>query len=81
MDSTMSDFPAKLHEDDTQRQQQLIAIVRDNAPGTLDGVAVDGFTAKLILIAAHKLSSAQRRQFLHLPIHKMVAIAYKLATS
>mgnify|MGYP000881412725 CR=1 FL=1 len=80
-EETVTDFPANLTEDDVQRMQTIIQCLKSGQSCQLDGVDIDTFSARLILLAAHKLSKEQRMEFFHLPIQKMIAVSYKMATS
>lgn len=60
--------------------KSIINIAKTGKAEKIDEQYVDGFTAKLIVSVAHKLSTENKKKFFNESIEKMVAIAYQLVT-
>ena len=54
--------------------------MKDKKAADIDGTTVDVYTAALLTKVLRKLSLDNRKKMLALPMEKMVATAYKLAT-
>ncbi len=82
MTPTVSNDPSyvSFDEDYSEKQSQILSIVKDKKPAEIDGTLVDIYTAALLTKVLHKLAPENRKKMLTLPMEKMVATAYKLVT-
>lgn len=82
MTPTVSNDPSyvSFDEDYSEKQSQILSIVKDKKPAEIDGTLVDIYTAALLTKVLHKLAPENRKKMLALPMEKMVATAYKLVT-
>ena len=67
-------------EDYSAKQNKIFSILKDKRAADIDGTTVDVYTAALLTKVLRKLSLDNRKKMLALPMEKMVATAYKLAT-
>lgn len=79
---TVSNDPTYVSFDEnySEKQSQILSIVKDKKPAEIDGTFVDIYTAALLTKVLHKLAPENRKKMLALPMEKMVAAAYKLVT-
>jgi hypothetical protein len=82
MTPTVSNDPTYVSFDEnySEKQNQILSIVKDKKPAEIDGTLVDIYTAALLTKVLHKLAPENRKKMLALPMEKMVAAAYKLVT-
>jgi hypothetical protein len=82
MTPTVSNDPSYVSYDEnySEKQNQILSIVKDRKPAEIDGVMLDIYTAALLTKVLHKLAPENRKKMLALPTEKMVATAYKLVT-
>jgi hypothetical protein len=82
MTPTVSNDPTYVSYDEnySEKQSQILSIVKDRKPAEIDGVMLDIYTAALLTKVLHKLATENRKKMLALPMEKMVATAYKLVT-
>ena len=82
MTPTVSNDPSYVSFDEnySEKQSQILSIVKDKKPTEIDGTLVDIYTAALLTKVLHKLAPENRKKMLALPMEKMVATAYKLVT-
>lgn len=82
MTPTVSNDPSYVSFDEnySEKQSQILSIVKDKKPAEIDGTLVDIYTAALLTKVLHKLAPENRKKMLALPMEKMVATAYKLVT-
>jgi hypothetical protein len=60
--------------------EKILHVAKTGEPEKIDEQYVDGFTAKLLVTVAHKLSPENRKKFYNESIGDMVTLAYKLVT-
>lgn len=63
----------------TSRMDKLRKILKDKQYAKVDGVTVDLTTAGVLVQIYDKLSETNREKFASLPVHKMIALGWKLA--
>ena len=63
-----------------EKVKTILHIAKTGKAQQVDEHYVDGFTAKLLVTVAHKLSPENKKKFFNESIEKMVALAYKLVT-
>ena len=82
MTPTVSNDPTYVSYDEnySEKQSQILSIVKDRKPAEIEGVMLDIYTAALLTKVLHKLATENRKKMLALPMEKMVATAYKLVT-
>jgi len=60
--------------------KKILHVAKTGEPEKIDEQYVDGFTAKLLVTVAHRLSPENRKKFYNESIGDMVTLAYKLVT-
>lgn len=72
--------PWGFHTNMEGKIKSILHVAKTGEPKKIDEQYIDGYTAKLLVTVAHKLSPENRKKFYNESINKMVELAYQLVT-